>query len=343
MLCRRSICRLSANAANVWSRQKVATTRRELSVSTRHLNDTVGFIGLGNMGNHMARNLISKGHKLVVCDVSQVATDGLKAAGIHKKHLRRGLKAAGNSEVAAPGCQVDNCHYAVPGAPRAIVRSCLYRSKGNSFRHMAASMPVQKHMSIIPETSCEVFGVIDFMRSGSFCVNAARDAILTFMVGSPEESFENAKELLDCMGKNVVHCGAVGTGQAAKICNNMLLAVSMIGTSEAMNLGTRLGLDPKMLAKILNMSSGRCWSSELYNPYPGVLEGVPSSNNYQGGFGTALMTKDLGLAQRAATGTKSAIPLGGLAHQIYRTMTNNGYATKDFSSALKFLQGEEQS
>lgn len=335
MLCRRSICRLSANAANVWSRQKVATTRRELSVSTRHLNDTVGFIGLGNMGNHMARNLISKGHKLVVCDVSQVATDGLKAAGADV--------ASCPAEVAAGAKRI------VTMLPETQHVEAVYTGEKGIFSQLQDGSLLIDSSTIDPSTSQAMASTakghnsvyVDAPVSGG--VNAARDAILTFMVGSPEESFENAKELLDCMGKNVVHCGAVGTGQAAKICNNMLLAVSMIGTSEAMNLGTRLGLDPKMLAKILNMSSGRCWSSELYNPYPGVLEGVPSSNNYQGGFGTALMTKDLGLAQRAATGTKSAIPLGGLAHQIYRTMTNNGYATKDFSSALKFLQGEEQS
>ncbi|KAL6084545.1 hypothetical protein STEG23_018024, partial [Scotinomys teguina] len=124
-----------------------------------------------------------------------------------------------------------------------------------------------------------------------FSVGAARSGNLTFMVGGVEEEFAAAQELLGCMGSNVVYCGAVGTGQSAKICNNMLLAINMIGTAEAMNLGIRSGLDPKLLAKILNMSSGRCWSSDTYNPVPGVMDGVPSSNNYQGGFGTTLMAK----------------------------------------------------
>lgn len=127
------------------------------------------------------------------------------------------------------------------------------------------------------------------------------------------------------MGSIVIYCRAVETGQAAKICNNMLLAISMIGTAEAMNLGIRSGLDPKLLAEILNMSSGRCWSSDTYNPVPGVMDGVPSSNNYQGGFGTTLMVKDLGLAQDSATGTKSPILLGSLGHQIYRMMCAKGY------------------
>ncbi|CAE1291603.1 HIBADH [Acanthosepion pharaonis] len=172
-------------------------------------------------------------------------------------------------------------------------------------------------------------------------VNAAKDRLLTFMVGGKESAFAEAKVYLDMMGKNVIHCGAVGTGQAAKICNNMLLAISMIGTSEAMNLGIKLGLDAKMLAHILNVSSGRCWSSEIYNPVPGVKEGVPSSNDYKGGFGTALMTKDLGLAQNAAINTKSPTPLGSLCLHLYRIMCNTGFAEKDFSSAFKFLQEME--
>ena len=157
-------------------------------------------------------------------------------------------------------------------------------------------------------------------------VGAAPSGNLTFMVGGVEEEFAAAQELLGCMGSNVVYCGAVGTGQAAKICNNLLLAISMIGTAEAMNLGIRLGLDPKLLAKILNMSSGRCWSSDTYNPVPGVVDGVPSANNYQGRFGTTLMAKDLGLAQDSATSTKSPILLGSQAHQIYRMMCAKGYS-----------------
>lgn len=169
-------------------------------------------------------------------------------------------------------------------------------------------------------------------------VMAAKEGTLTFMVGGTQHAFEETKTILDKMGKNIVYCGASGTGQAAKICNNMLLAISMIGTAEAMNLGQRLGMDPKLLAMILNMSSGQCWSSLKYNPCPGVLENVPSSNDYLGGFGTSLMAKDLGLAQNAATSTLSPTPLGSLAHQIYRMMCNSNLATKDFSSVYLFLQ-----
>ncbi|PRD25675.1 UNVERIFIED_CONTAM: 3-hydroxyisobutyrate dehydrogenase [Trichonephila clavipes] len=185
-------------------------------------------------------------------------------------------------------------------------------------------------------------------------VNAAKNATLTFMVGAKETEFNAVKDILLCMGQNAMHCGPVGTGQGAKICNNMALAISMIGTSEAMNLGIRLvdipvcvydvikyyrlGLDPKMMGKILNMSSGRSWASEVYNPVPGVMENVPAASNYHGGFGTALMAKDLGLAQQAALKTASPTPMGSLAHQIYRMMMNSGFPDKDFSSVFLYLQ-----
>jgi 3-hydroxyisobutyrate dehydrogenase len=158
------------------------------------------------------------------------------------------------------------------------------------------------------------------------------------MVGGREKEFKEIEPFLLCMGDKAVHCGEVGSGQAAKLCNNMLLAISMIGTAEAMNLGGKMGLDPKLLASILNSSSGRCWSSEIYNPVPGVVENVPSSNNYQGGFGTALMTKDLGLAQNAASSVAAATPLGSLSYQIYRLLCAKGFSQKDFSSVFLFLQ-----
>jgi len=168
-------------------------------------------------------------------------------------------------------------------------------------------------------------------------VNAANAGTLTFMVGGPEAQFGAARQLLEAMGKNIVHCGEVGSGQAAKICNNMMLAISMIGAAETMNLGTRLGLDQKLLAKILATSTGRCWAIDSYNPVPGVMENVPSSNSYQGGFGTALMCKDLGLAQASATATGSPTPLGSAAHQIYRILVNQGLGPLDFSAVYKYI------
>ena len=162
---------------------------------------------------------------------------------------------------------------------------------------------------------------------------------MTFMVGGPKATFDRAKPVLEKMGKNIVHCGDAGTGQVAKLCNNMLLAIGMIGTAEAMNLGKRLGMDPKLLANVINTSSGRCWSSDTYNPCPGVLPNVPASRGYTGGFASALMAKDLGLAAAAASDSKSVIPLGSLSYQVYTAMSAAGLDQKDFSSVFQWLNG----
>ncbi|ESO90178.1 hypothetical protein LOTGIDRAFT_164490 [Lottia gigantea] len=286
------------------------------------------------MGNHMARNLLKNGYPLVVFDVSSESTSALKSDG---------------AQVASSPAEVASAtHRIVTMLPESSHVQEVYTGSKGIFSAIQDKSLLIDSSTIDPSVSQHIAGeaqkgdsvYLDAPVSGG--VNAARDALLTFMVGGPETHFNQAKELLSLMGKNVVHCGAVGTGQAAKICNNMLLGISMIGTSETMNLGIKLGLDPKLLASILNMSSGRCWSSEVYNPVPGVLDGVPSSNQYKGGFGTALMTKDLGLAQSAAINNKIPTPLGSMALQIYRTLCNKGYGGKDFSVAYQFLQNEEK-
>jgi len=169
-------------------------------------------------------------------------------------------------------------------------------------------------------------------------VAAAKSAQLTFMVGGEEGEYKRSVPIFECMGKNVIYCGASGNGQAAKICNNMLLAICMIGTSETFNLGQKLGLDAQLLSQIINTSSGRNWCTELYNPVPGVQPNSPASRNYEGGFGASLMLKDLGLAQNAATTTSTPIPLGSLAYQLYRILVQSpDFKSKDFSSIYRFL------
>ncbi|KAJ3133517.1 hypothetical protein HK100_004377 [Physocladia obscura] len=173
----------------------------------------------------------------------------------------------------------------------------------------------------------------------------AEAGTLTFMVGSPTiETFTLAKDTLFVhMGKNIVHCGTVGNGQVAKICNNMMLGISMIAAAETMNLGVRLGMDPKLLAGIINTSSGRSWSTDTYNPCPGVLPNVPASRDYTGGFGTSLMAKDLSLAVSAAHESKSTVTLGAVAHQIYNQVsTQKEYKIKDFSSIYKWLNDNSE-
>jgi len=170
----------------------------------------------------------------------------------------------------------------------------------------------------------------------------AENATLTFMVGGDDADFHRAEPLLKAMGKNIVHCGEAGTGQVAKICNNLVLGVSMIGVSEAFQLGISLGIDPSKLANIVNTSSGRCWSSDTYNPCPGVMDGVPSARRYTGGFGCDLMAKDLSLAVSAANSTRQPLPIASLAHQIYTLMRYHGGSGKDFSAVFEMLDAKNQ-
>lgn len=283
----------------------------------------------------MARNLLKKGYPVVAYDISQESLEALR---------KDGATVASTPAEVAQG--VTKLVSMLPASPEVLQ---VYAGKDGILSTVQKGTLLIDSSTIDPSVSQDMAaeaaarGAVFMDAPVSGGVNAARDGILTFMVGGPDGSFPETKELLDNMGKNIVHCGAVGTGQAAKICNNMLLAISMVGTSEAMNLGMRLGLDPKLLASVLNTSSGRCWSSEVYNPVPGVVQGVPSGNDYKGGFGTALMMKDLGLAQNAASSVKANTPLGAAVLQIYRMMVNHGFGGKDFSSAYQFLQEQNKS
>lgn len=301
--------------------------------SSGKTGDAVGFIGLGNMGAHMARNLLKNNHQVIVYDVSTEVIAAVTESGA--------TVAKSPAEIASKTKTIVTM---LPSSPHVQE---VYTGKNGIFSAVQSGSLLLDSSTIDPAVSREMDKLatgkgatyMDAPVSGG--VVAARDALLTFMVGGQESGFARGKTILEKMGKNVVHCGPSGTGQAAKICNNMLLGISMIGTAETMNLGIKLGLDPKMLAKILNMSSGRCWSSEVYNPCPGVVEGIPASNNYQGGFGSTLMAKDLGLAQNSATATLSPNPMGSLAHQIYRMMCNSGFDKKDFASVFLFLQQQQ--
>jgi 3-hydroxyisobutyrate dehydrogenase len=165
----------------------------------------------------------------------------------------------------------------------------------------------------------------------------AQAATLTFMVGGEAAVFDRIAPILKHMGKNIVRCGESGTGQVAKICNNMLLGITMIGVAEAMSLGAALGIDTKVLAGIINTSSGRCWSSDTYNPYPGVMENVPAARGYTGGFGADLMLKDLGLAADAARQAKQPVVLGAAAQQLYQLFSSQGMGALDFSAVVKLF------
>jgi len=294
-------------------------------------NNTVGFIGLGNMGKGMAENLVTKGHPVLAYDVTAEAVSDIVGKGAQG--------ASGPAQVAAGSERV------VTMLPNNAIVETVYKevldnARSGSLLIDCSTVDPALSKQLSQEAQAKGCQFVDAPVSGG--INAASAGTLTFMVGAEsEETFAAAEILLKNMGAKITHCGGVGTGGAVKICNNLLLAISMIGTSEAMNLGIKLGLDPKLLASIMGSATGRCWSVDTYNPCPGVLDNVPSSNDYRGGFGTALMTKDLGLAQDAATRTKAATPLGSVAHQMYRVMCNAGYAEKDFSSAFQFLREKD--
>ncbi|PNF24237.1 3-hydroxyisobutyrate dehydrogenase, mitochondrial [Cryptotermes secundus] len=308
--------------------------------STRNISNVkadltkIGFIGLGNMGGPMARNVLDKGHNLVVYDVHQEAMEVLKEHGATVSQSPK--------DVAA---QADHIITMLPN------NACVleaYQGENGIFKSVKKGTVLIDSSTVDPDVSktvaaaAEAQGTVFLDAPVSGGVNAARLGQLTFLVGGPTEVFPAAQKLLFTMGVRAVHCGPVGSGQAAKICNNMLLGISMIGTAEAFNLGIRLGLDPKVMLETVNSSSGRCWSSEVYCPVPGTMDNVPSSNDYKGGFGTKLMVKDLGLAQEAATRTATPTPLGSLAHKLYRTMINTEFADKDFSSVYQYFLKQER-
>ncbi|WP_085316838.1 3-hydroxyisobutyrate dehydrogenase [Derxia lacustris] len=293
----------------------------------------IGFLGLGNMGGPMARNLLKAGHELVVFDVQAEAVAALVQAGAQ----------AGASPGAIAASKVEVIVTMLPAA--AHVRG-VYLGADGLVANAAPGCLLIDCSTIDPFTAREVaaaaaqagLALLDAPVSGG--TGGAEAGTLTFMVGGDEAVFAQAKPLLAAMGRNIVHCGASGNGQVAKVANNMLLGISMAGVSEAMALGVALGMDPVTLAGIINTSSGRCWSSEVYNPWPGVVPTAPAARGYSGGFGTDLMLKDLGLATEAARLAKQPVPMGALAQQLYQGFSHAGHGRLDFSALVRNYQPE---
>lgn len=290
----------------------------------------IGFVGLGNMGSPMAHSLLKAGHSLRVYDLSQRAVQLLVDAG---------AEAASSPRAAARDAVV-----VVTMLPAgAHVRSVLTGADGI----LAGIGPgvIIIDSSTIDPASVKEFSSLAAVQGNVFLdapvsggTGGAAAGTLTFMVGADADAFSKAKPVLEAMGKNIVHCGEAGTGQIAKICNNLVLGITMVGVSEAMSLGAALGIEPRKLAGILNTSTGRCWSSDTYNPYPGVISTAPSSKGYAGGFGTDLMLKDLGLATDAARSVGQPTYMGALAQQLYQTASLNGGGRLDFSSVIKLYR-----
>ncbi|PSF10740.1 3-hydroxyisobutyrate dehydrogenase [Marinobacter fuscus] len=292
----------------------------------------ITFIGLGNMGAPMASNLLKAGHAVTVFDLSQPAVEALVAEG---------ASTADSGRAAADGA---DCVVTMLPAGKHV--EAVYLGEDGLLAALPAGTLVIDSSTIAPETARKVaeaatkkgLAFLDAPVSGG--VGGAKAGTLTFICGGDNDTFERAKPVLEGMGKNIFHAGPHGAGQVAKICNNMLLAILMAGTSEALALGAKNGLDPAVLSEIMKQSSGGNWALNVYNPWPGVMDGVPASRNYEGGFLVNLMSKDLGLAFDNAVINQASIPMGSLARNLFQLHAGQGNGELDFSSILRLYKPE---
>lgn len=286
---------------------------------------SIAFIGLGNMGAPMANNLIKAGHQLAVFDLVPGAVNSLADAG---------ARPATSAADAVQGAEI-----VITMLPASKHVEALYLGEDLLAAIDAAALVIEcstiaadSARKVAAAAQARGLAMIDAPVSGG--TGGAVAGTLTFIVGGEAAAFDRALPVLQAMGKNIFHAGPAGAGQVAKICNNMLLGILMAGTSEALALGVANGLDPKTLSDIIAKSSGRNWATELYNPWPGVMDNVPAAKGYAGGFGVDLMLKDLGLAAESALSTRSSTPLGELARNLYALHSGNGHGKLDFSSIV---------
>jgi 3-hydroxyisobutyrate dehydrogenase len=293
----------------------------------------IAFIGLGNMGGPMALNLLKAGHTLSAFDLSAEACKKFAAEGL--PIAKSAAETVADAEVVVSmlpaSAHVEGLFLGAAGNP-----GLLESIKAGTLVIDSSTIAAATSRKVAEAAAAKRVAMIDAPVSGG--TGGAIAGTLTFMVGGDTQDLERARPVLEKMGSNIFHAGAAGAGQTAKICNNMLLGILMIGTSEALALGVANGLDPKVLSEIMRRSSGGNWALEKYNPMPGVMETSPASKNYAGGFGTDLMLKDLGLAQENATAVRAATPLGGLARSLYAAHSLSGHGALDFSSVLKLVQ-----
>ncbi|HHL42101.1 MAG TPA: 3-hydroxyisobutyrate dehydrogenase [Hellea balneolensis] len=291
----------------------------------------IGFIGLGNMGGGMAANLVKAGHDVLAFDISNEALNKAGAAGCTT--VDNSLQAISGSEVVITmlpaGAHVRSVYLGDDGIiqnadPDTLLMDC-------------STIDVESARAVIKAAKDNGLYMVDAPVSGG--VAAASAGTLTFMVGGSKAAYERAYPVLKCMGKNIFHAGGAGNGQVAKVCNNMLLGISMIGTCEAFALAEKMGLDAQTFFDISSTASGQNWSMTSYCPAPGPVETAPSNRDYAPGFTAAMMLKDLRLAQGAANNAKAATPLGAQAEALYALMEAAGKDNLDFSGIMKLIKG----
>jgi 3-hydroxyisobutyrate dehydrogenase len=294
----------------------------------------IGFIGLGNMGGPMARNLIKAGHTLTVFDLARKAVDGLvkEGAAAAKSPAEAVTGAEAVVTMLPAGPQVHDVYLGdgkvIETAAKGTILIDCTTADVDTIRRVNAAATEAGH------------DMIDGPVSGG--VGGAEAGTLTIMVGGSEKAFERAKPVLDGMGKNIFHAGGPGNGQAAKLCNNMMLAIQAIGVCEGFLLAEKLGLDAQKLWDIASTATSQCWFMNSYCPVPGPVPASPANRNYQAGFTAAMMLKDLKLSQEAAQGAGVATPLGASATALYELFGRAGGAPADFSGIIRMLRGEGQ-
>jgi 3-hydroxyisobutyrate dehydrogenase len=288
----------------------------------------VGFIGLGNMGSGMAANLAKEGHDVRAFDLSEEALARAEANGCKR--------AASAAEAVTDAEAVVTMLPAGKHVREVYKSSVLGAAPTTAILMDCSTIDVGTARQEIERAQAKGFAMVDAPVSGG--IAAAEAGTLTFMVGGTEQAFERARVFLDIMGKAVIHAGGPGAGQAAKICNNMLLGASMIATCETFVLAQKLGLDPQTFFDISSQASGQCWSMTSYCPVPGVGPQTPADRDYDGGFAAALMLKDLRLAMEAAQSVDSYTPMGAHAEELYTRFAEKlGGAAKDFSGIIKMI------
>ena len=288
----------------------------------------IAFIGLGNMGGPMAANLTKAGRKVTGFDLVPASRDAAKADGV---------AIAASALDAVKGAQVVVTMLPAGKHVLSVWTEILPLLAKGSLIIDCSTIDVESARHVAGLAAKAGFAMVDAPVSGG--VGGAVAGTLTFMVGGSDASFAKARPVLEKMGKNIVHAGASGNGQAAKICNNMILGISMIAVSEGFMLAKRLGLDAQKLFDVASTASGQCWALTNYCPVPGPVPTSPANNDYKPGFASALMVKDLTLAQDAAKAAGAATPLGKHAQEIYQAFDAAGHGGVDFSGVIQHVRG----
>jgi len=296
------------------------------------MNDTIAFIGVGNMGNHMAVNLLKSGKKIKVFDISNKMIEQAKKKGLNTVDS---IDTLINDEISTvitmlpEGKHSKEIYLGDKGIINKVSNDCLLID--------CSTIDIETSKEIGKAANNQGIMMIDAPVSGG--VMGAQKATLNIMVGGSREAFERALPVLKVMGKNIYHAGDIGSGNGAKICNNMALGITMIAASESLMLAKRLNIDIKKVHEIMKNASGNSWPISVYPPLPGLIDGTPSNNKYKPGFSAGMMSKDLKLANDCAKTVNAETPLGKMALEIYDEFCKDGNDTKDFSAISKVIGG----